>query len=84
MISNNRDDIQITREMLLLANDGIKKTPLMYQSNLCYNHFMIYLEFLLRKKFLIEKREQPGKRYYTTEKGHELVQVIDSVIHLMK
>ena len=85
MISNNkRDDLQIARELLLLATTGIKKTRLMYQTNLCYTHFMKYLNFLLEKQFLIEKMGNPGKLYYTTEKGQKLVDEVNNVIELMR
>jgi len=71
--------------MLSLAKENIKKTRLMYQTNLCYNYFIKYMNFLLKKGFLGVKTNNPsGKIYYTTEKGEKILKSIKSVLDQVK
>jgi predicted transcriptional regulator len=64
---------------------GIKKTPLMYQTNLCYSHFLAYMQFLIKKGFLGEKIEDhTGTIYYTTEKGRQFLESIETVLVQVK
>lgn len=57
----------------------------MYQTNLCYNHFVKYMDFLLDKGFLAEKPGNPvGKVYYISEKGKHFINIFKNVLDLME
>ena len=67
--------------MLSSATENVKKTRLMYQTNLCYTHFIGYMDFLLEKGFLAAKMGNPsGKVYYTTKKGEKFLKDIKNVL----
>jgi len=81
LYDNKRNEFELIREILLLADREIKKTRLMYQTNMCYNHFNEYLKFLLNDG-LIEERvdNSEGRVYITTEKGKKILEKITMVI----
>lgn len=57
----------------------------MYQTNLCYTHFIGYMDFLLEKKFLGVKMGNPsGNIYYTTETGKGFLEGIKNVLDQVK
>ena len=81
MLYTKRNEFEIICEILIYANKKIKKTRLMYQTNMCYNHFNEYLKFLLEKKLLAENAsDQDGSVYITTEKGKKILEKITLVI----
>ena len=56
----------------------------MYQTNLCYNHFIKYLDFLLKNEFLGQKQGNPvGKVYFITDKGKRFVEDFKNVLKLI-
>ena len=71
-------------EMLTLAQKDIKKTHLMYQTNLCYSQLVWYTDFLLEKGFLDIKNGGQNNRYFITEKGKEFLYDIEKVIVQVK
>lgn len=78
---NKRSESEIIDQMLSLAREDVKKTRLMYQTNLCYNHFIKYMNFLREKGFLKVKQDNPsGKVYYTTKKGEKFLESIKNVL----
>ncbi|MCX6672133.1 MAG: hypothetical protein NTX92_09465, partial [Euryarchaeota archaeon] len=80
IFNNKRNEFEIIRQILLLSNNEIKKTRLMYQTNMCYHHFNEYLTFLLNKRLLEERRENPvGRVYITTDKGRKMLEKITRV-----
>ena len=82
---NKRSELEIIDQILSLATEDIKKTPLMYQTNLCYNLFNEYMGFLLEKEFLGVKECNPiGKIYYTTEKGKKFIENIKNVLYQVR
>ena len=57
----------------------------MYQTNLCYSHFIKYMDFLLEKGLLGKRLGNPvGKMYYATEKGEKFIEEFKNVLVLMK
>jgi predicted transcriptional regulator len=85
LFDNKRSELEIMGQLLDLAQEDIKKTALMYKTNLCYNHFIRYFEFLLKKKFLGVKKSNPtGNIYYTTQKGEKFLESIKNVLDQMK
>lgn len=72
-------------QLLLTATaKDVRKTHLMYKTNLCYNHFIEYMNFLLEKKLLEVKNGNPtGNVYYTTEKGKKLLETIKNELEIV-
>ena len=85
IFKNKRSESEIIYRILSLANaKDVKKTHLMYKTNLCYNHFIEYMDFLLEKKLLEVKSGNPtGNVYYTTEKGNKLLENIKNELETM-
>ena len=82
IFGNKRSELEIVYQILSLAQSDIKKTRLMYQTNLCYSHFLEYMDYLMEKEFLDVKYGNPvGRVYYTTEKGQQLLQHISTVLN---
>ena len=76
----NRCELEIIADILSIAKNDIKKTRLLYQTNLCYSNLIKYTDFLLEKEFLGVKTGNPsGKIYCTTEKGKKLLESIKDV-----
>ena len=76
----NRCEIEIIADILSIAKKDIKKTRLMYQTNLCYSTLIKYAKFLIEKEFLGLKRGNPsGGIYYTTEQGKKLLESIEDL-----
>ena len=71
--------------MLSVANTDMKKTRLMYKTNMCHVHLTEYMDFLLEKGFLGVKKTNPGGNiYYTTKKGKKFLESIKSVLDQVK
>jgi len=85
LFKNKRSESEIIYQILSLATrKDLRKTHLMYKTNLCYNHFLEYLDFLLEKKLLEAKSGNPtGSVYYTTEKGKKLLETIKNALEIM-
>ena len=82
---NKRSEFEIIHSILYGASEGIKKTPLMYKSNLCPTHFVGYIDFLIEKDLIIIENHNPsGNIYYTTEKGKGALDQIETVLNQMK
>ena len=84
IFQTKRNEIEILKEILSLAQKETKKTWLMYQTNLCYSQFVLYLNFLLEKNFLETHNGTPDGKvtYHITEKGLEFLSSIDKVLIL--
>lgn len=80
IFEKKRSEMEIIGEMLSFARKDIKKTRLMYQTNLCHGHFHRYLGFLLDKQFLdIKNGSSEGCFYFVTEKGREFLSCLNQV-----
>lgn len=85
MSKNRRSELEIISQMLSIADNGIKKTRLMYKTNMCYVHLTEYMSFLSEKGFLGVKKTNPeGNIYYTTEKGKKFLESIKNVFDQVK
>ena len=64
-----RNNLDITADILEVANQGAKKTQIVYKTNL---NFLIVKKYLnnLMEKNLMNKEDV---HYYTTEKGREFL-----------
>ena len=85
IVNDKRSETEIIHELLFTAQTDIKKTQLMYKTNMTYFQLNKYLDFMLEKGLIKEKeRTSDGKIYYTTDKGKELLESIDIVFTYLK
>ena len=85
IFDNKRRESEIIYELLLSAQDGIKKTRLMYKANMTYTQFSKYLDFLIEKDLLIENDSNSnGKIYNLTENGKKLLEPLDVMFTFLK
>ena len=89
IFKNKRSEIEIIGKILTKARQESKKTSLLYNTNLCYSHFLEYLDFLIDKNFIDVKNGKPHgnssrNTYYVTEKGEKFLHCIENVIYLAK
>jgi predicted transcriptional regulator len=85
IFKNRRNEFEIIHQLLTLSQKGIKKTRLMYQTNMCYSQFNEYLTCLLEKEFLETRPGNPhGTYYFTTEKGKKLLESLTMTIQQTK
>lgn len=84
MVINRRSEIEIIGQILNISRGGVKKTEILYQSNLSYMQLQSYLPFLLEKNILeeytVENNGCLSKMYRITEKGSYLLDYIDKVL----
>jgi len=79
---NKRSELEIIHRLLLLSEEDIKKTNLMYRSNLCYTLFNKYIEFLLEKELLTTRsNNEEGKTFYITDKGRNVLEITTTLLH---
>ena len=81
IFKNRRNEFEIIQQLLSFSLNGMKKTRLMYQTNMCYFQFNEYLQCLLEKKFLEPRLGNPhGTYYFTTEKGMKLLDSVNATL----
>lgn len=82
MIYNNkRSETEIIANILTSAMVDVKKTQLLYKTNISYTHFIRYFNFLIDKQFIEIKNGNPsGKLYHTTKKGEVFLDNINNVL----
>jgi predicted transcriptional regulator len=85
LVNDKRGETEIIYDLLLYAKNDIKKTHLMYKTNMTHKQFNKYLDALLEKG-LIEKKDssQYGKIYFTTNKGIKVLESLDIVINYLR
>jgi len=88
MFNNRRSEIDIIGEILILSQNGVRKTEILYQANLCYLQLKKYLSFLLEKNILEEKVIRNNGNsfsvYQTTPKGNKLSIDINKALSYFK
>ncbi len=80
----HRSRIDIIATILRVAEDGAKKTHIMYKCNLSFRQLHIYLDFLVERGLLRFLRAKSGEKndsttYQTTGKGRAFVQAYRSI-----
>jgi predicted transcriptional regulator len=63
-----RNNLEITAEILRLAENGAKKTHIVYGANLNHKYLDQYLD-KLEEQDLITRHVEPGNKIKTTPKG---------------
>ena len=64
-----RNNLDISAEILQVAQTGAKKTQIVYKANLNFLLVKKYLKNLIEKGFV----NKNDTRYYTTEKGRDFL-----------
>ena len=74
MISESkRSEIEIIYQILNACQNGIKKTPLLHKTNLCFPHFNSYISFLQKKGFIGLNNNNSYQIYKITSKGEKIL-----------
>ena len=78
MINNRRSELEIINDILILAEQNVKKTAILYKCNLSYNQMQKYLKFLVHKKAIKQDIDDDGiKTYKTTRYGNSFLRDIN-------
>ena len=80
-----RNDIDIMANILSVANNGTKKTRIMYRCNLSHSQLKVYLQFLLNMGFLTSSSKEGAKLncFITTSKGFKFLDAYRTLKSLM-
>ena len=85
IFGSKRSESEILAQILSSARKDVKKTHLLYSTNISYSNFIEYFNFLLDKQFIEVKDGNPaGKNYHTTEKGEYFLESINDVLKEIK
>ena len=74
-----RDKLEIARTILLICNNGAKKTEIVYKSNLNFKNGESYLKWLIDREMIIKE----GNIFKITPGGSELLTNLQSTSILM-
>jgi len=74
-----RDKLEIARTILLICNNGAKKTEIVYKSNLNFKNGESYLKWLIDREMIIKE----GNIFKITPRGSELLTNLQSTSILM-
>ena len=82
MLNNRRTEVEIIRDIIILSQNGVRKTEILYQVNLSFHQLKNYLSYLLEKEILEERTiENNGSNgFSTTPKGNELLTNINKTL----
>ena len=85
-LKKRRSELIIIYDLLsLLEKQELKKTHLMYKTNMTFTQFNKYLGVLLIKGLLNEKgSKNGGKIYFVTDKGKRLMESLDVVMNYLE
>jgi predicted transcriptional regulator len=84
----HRSRIDIIANILQAANEGTKKTHVMYRCNLSFRQLNAYLEFLVEMRFLETitmktENKEDAQLFKTTRKGRDLVEAYHNLKTLL-
>jgi len=72
-VRKNRTDMEISRDMLELAREGVGKTKLMYGANLSFELLQKYIGRLVASGLLSSEQGSKLQIFRTTERGEEFL-----------
>ncbi len=83
--NNKRTESEIIFDILHATRNDIKKTHLMYKTNLTFNQLNKYLD-VLKEKGLIQETDpsRARKTYFRTSKGNHLLESLTIVLEYFK
>ena len=64
-----RNNLDIYADILKVANQGAKKTQIVYKANLNFNILKTHMNVLMQRGFI----EKTAKHYFTTDRGKDFV-----------
>lgn len=73
-----RNNLDIYADILKVANQGAKKTQIVYKANLNFNILKTHMNALMQRGFI----EKNAKHYFTTERGKDFVDSYQTVKNL--
>ena len=80
IFEKKRSESDIIYELLSATLPGIKKTRLMYKTNMSNTQLTRYLETLIEKDIICVTPTNPeGNIYYVTEKGKEILNQLSTL-----
>ncbi len=80
-----RDKLKILLSILEICDgDGINKTRVVYQANINFKVAGIYLDMLINEGLVEIINPGPRERYFTTEKGKEMLRNIKQIYDRME
>lgn len=75
-----RDKLKILLSILEICDgDGVNKTRIVYQANINFKVAGVYLDMLTNEGLVEIVNPGPRERYFTTEKGKEMLKNIKHV-----
>jgi len=74
-----RDATRVIYEILCLARGGASKTSITFKVNLSHKLVERYSIFLVKKGLLKLESGNPGMRYFLTERGERLLELLREV-----
>lgn len=77
-----RNNLEITAEILRIAEKGAKKTRIVYEANLNFAYAKRYLDSL-EEYGLVTRDLEAGNEVKTTEKGLLFLQQYRGLLHLL-
>ena len=69
-----RDRLEIERSILIISNNGSKKTEIVYKANLNFKNDGVYLRWLIDRELIMKE----GKFFKITPKGSDLLSNLQS------
>jgi len=75
-VRQHRNRLSIINDILTIANEGSKKTHIMYRANLSYDQLNEYLDFLVGNGLIakVEDTQYEGSMLFrATDKGREFL-----------
>lgn len=72
---SRRNDFQIARDILFLAQGPVRKTEIVYGANLNFRVVKTYLKDLMARGLL----KNEGQTYRTTRDGREYIQLVAEI-----
>jgi len=80
--SKYRSRLQIVADILFVAENGAKKTRIMYQANLSYDLLKRYLAEALEADLISINKDE--KSYITTQKGKAFLKNITNIVSVVR
>jgi predicted transcriptional regulator len=78
---NKRSEIEIIYQILNACQNGIKKTPLLHKTNLCFPHFINYITFLQKKGIISVSNNNSYDVFKITLKGEKILHNIRTLLN---
>ena len=77
----NRSRMEILYDIISAARSPVKKTNLMYKSNLSFKQLELYLGFLVEQGLIEAKPEDEGhgRIYSATSKGYQFTKIFEDL-----